>query len=145
LGGCLRILVLALALAAAGARAQLPVVELGAGIHLIRAEVAGTFESRMRGLMFRRELAANAGMVFVFEEDAQHCMWMKNTLIALAVAFVDRDGVIVSISEKQPHSEQSHCATRPARYALEMNKGWFARRGIRPGATLRGLERLAPR
>jgi len=127
------------------ALAELPVVELGAGMHVIRAEVAADMASRMQGLMHRKSMAPNAGMVFVFEEDAIHCMWMKNTLIPLAVAFVDKAGTIVSISEMQPHSEQTHCAARPARYALEMNKGWFAQKGIRPGAKLRGLDKLAPR
>jgi hypothetical protein len=130
---------------AAPAAAELPVVELGAGMHVIRAEVAADMASRMQGLMHRKSMAQNAGMVFVFDEDAIHCMWMKNTLIPLAVAFIDRTGAIVSISEMQPHSEQTHCAAKPARYALEMNKGWFAQRGIRPGAKLRGLEKLAPR
>jgi len=130
---------------AAPAGAQLPVVELGAGMHLIRAEVAADMASRMQGLMHRKSLPANGGMVFVFDEDAVHCMWMKNTLIPLAVAFIDRAGTIVSISEMQPHSEQRHCAARPARYALEMNKDWFAQKGIGPGAKLRGLDRLAPR
>ncbi|MDA0275679.1 MAG: DUF192 domain-containing protein [Proteobacteria bacterium] len=130
---------------AAPVLAELPVVELGAGMHVIRAEVAADMASRTQGLMHRKSLPANGGMVFVFGEDAIHCMWMKNTLIPLAVAFIDRAGTIVSISEMQPHSEQTHCAAEPTRYALEMNKGWFAQKGIRPGAKLRGLEKLAPR
>lgn len=140
-----RILLAALLSVAAPAGAELPVVELGAGMHVIRAEVAADMASRMQGLMHRKSLPANGGMVFVFDEDAIHCMWMKNTLIPLAVAFIDRAGTIVSISEMQPHSEQTHCAARPARYALEMNKGWFAQKGVRPGAKLRGLDKLAPR
>ena len=146
-----RILFLALAvLAAAPAAAQAPqsqrpAVELTAGMHRIRAEVANDMASRMQGLMFRKSMPQNAGMVFVFEEKAAHCMWMKNTLIPLSVAFVDERGEIINIADMQPHSEQSHCAARPARYALEMNKGWFAQRGIKPGAKLRGLEKLAPR
>lgn len=84
-------------------------------------------------------------MVFVFDENATHCMWMKNTLIPLSVAFIDEAGVIINIADMQPQTEQSHCAARPARFALEMNKGWFAERGIKPGAKLRGLEKLTPR
>jgi uncharacterized membrane protein (UPF0127 family) len=122
------------------AHAQLPVVELGAGMHRIRAEVADTFATRMQGLMHRRSLAPNAGMLFVFDEAAIHCMWMKNTLIPLSVAFIDAGGAIVNIADMEPHSEQSHCAASPARYALEMDRGWFARRGLKPGAKLRGLE-----
>ena len=140
-----RILLLLAAWFAAGAHAELPAVELSAGMHLIRAEVADIMGARMQGLMHRKAMPQNSGMVFVFEEDAVHCMWMKNTLIPLSVAFVDQSGAIINIADMQPHSEQSHCAARPARYALEMNKGWFAQRGIKPGAKLRGLEKLAPR
>src|SRR3990172_62741 len=130
---------------AASAHAQLPGVELAAGMHLIRAEVADSMGTRMQGLMYRKSMPQGAGMVFVFDETAAHCMWMKNTLIPLSVAFIDESGAIINIADMQPHSEQSHCASRPARYALEMNKGWFAQRGIKPGAKLRGLEKLAPR
>jgi uncharacterized membrane protein (UPF0127 family) len=119
---------------------QLPVHKLAAGMHVIQAEVADSFVSRMQGLMHRRSLEPNHGMLFIFDEVTTHCMWMKNTLIPLSVAFIDESGAIVSISEMQPHSEQSHCAAKPARYALEMNKGWFAAKGIKPGARLRGLE-----
>jgi uncharacterized membrane protein (UPF0127 family) len=138
-------LVLVLAWFAAAARAELPAVELSAGVYLIRAEVADNPGARMQGLMHRRSLAQNAGMIFVFEEAAIHCMWMKNTLIPLSVAFLDAQGAIINIADMQPHSEQSHCAARPARYALEMNKGWFAQRGIKAGFKLRGLDKLAPR
>lgn len=133
-----------LALAAAPALAQqppLPTVELGVGMHVIRAEVADSNASRSQGLMRRTSLPPNGGMLFVFDEDAVHCMWMKNTLIPLSVAFMDARGAIINIADMQPHSEQSHCATRPARYALEMTQGWFAQRGIRAGAPLRGLDR----
>ena len=143
-------LLVALLCAATAASAQdgpqkLPAITLNAGMHLIRAEVAADMTTRSRGLMFRQSLAPNAGMVFVFEDVSLHCMWMKNTLIPLSVAFIDQSGVIVNIVDMQPHNEKSHCATRPARYALEMNKGWFAERGIKPGAKLGGLEKLAPR
>lgn len=136
---------LAACLAAVSCWAQLPEVDLAAGMHRIRAEVADNMGARMQGLMNRPAMAQNSGMVFVFEEDATHCMWMKNTLIPLSVAFIDESGAIINIADMQPHSEQSHCARRPARYALEMNQGWFAQRGIKPGAKLRGLEKLSPR
>lgn len=144
----MRTLVVALALAAEGAFAQqppLPAVELGAGMYRIRAEVADTPGTRMVGLMKRTSLAENAGMLFVFEQAAIQCMWMKDTLIPLSVAFVDEAGTIVNIADMQPQTEESHCAAKPARYALEMNQGWFARRGIKPGDTLRGLEKLGAR
>ncbi|MSQ63029.1 MAG: DUF192 domain-containing protein [Betaproteobacteria bacterium] len=114
-------------------------------MHLIRAELADSMGTRMEGLMHRKSMPQGSGMVFVFDETATHCMWMKNTLIPLSVAFIDEAGAIINIADMQPHSERSHCATRPARYALEMNKGWFAQRGIKPGAKFGGLEKLAPR
>jgi hypothetical protein len=135
-----RVLLLAAALAfALAALAQLPAVQLQAGMHLIRAEVADTFASRMQGLMHRKALAQNAGMLFVFDESATHCMWMKNTYVPLSVAFLDERGAILNIADMTPHSEDSHCAAKPARYALEMSRGWFAERGIKPGSRLRGI------
>jgi hypothetical protein len=118
---------------------QLPVVQLKAGMHLIRAEVAADVSTRGRGLMHRKSLAPNAGMLFVFDGPAIHCMWMKNTYIPLSVAFLDEKGEIINIADMQPHSEQSHCAARPALYALEMERGWFAQRGIKAGARLGGI------
>ena len=130
----------ALALLATPALAQeLPVVQLKAGMHLIRAEVAADYSSRGRGLMHRKSLGPNAGMLFIFDGPAIHCMWMKNTYIPLSVAFLDDKGEIINIADMQPHSEQSHCADRPALYALEMERGWFAQRGIKAGARLGGL------
>src|SRR5258705_3577697 len=61
---------------------KFPVVTLNAGIHVIRAELASTYETRMQGLMFRKALGPNEGMIFVFPENEKHCMWMKNTLVA---------------------------------------------------------------
>jgi uncharacterized protein len=130
---------------AGSALAELPAVQLSTGMHLIRAEVADSMGTRMEGLMHRKSMPQGSGMVFVFDESTTHCMWMKNTLIPLSVAFIDEQGAVINIADMQPQSEQSHCAARPARYALEMNKGWFAQRGIKPGARLRGLEKLAPR
>ena len=114
-------------------------VQLSAGMHSIRAEVAADFSTRMRGLMQRPSMPANSGMLFIFDEPSTHCMWMKNTLIPLSVAFLDEAGTVINIADMQPHSEQSHCAARQARYALEMNRGWFAARGIKPGMRLGGI------
>ncbi|HEX6317604.1 MAG TPA: DUF192 domain-containing protein [Burkholderiales bacterium] len=133
----LRLVLLLAALPAAAQ--QLPVARLSAGIHLIQAEVVSDGETRARGLMHRKALAQNAGMLFIFDEHAIHCMWMKNTLIPLSVAFIDDHGAIVNIADMEPHDLQSHCAARPVRYALEMNRGWFAARGIKPGARLGGV------
>lgn len=117
----------------------MPVVQLNAGMHLIRAEVAADFATRARGLMHRASMPPNAGMLFVFDDATQHCMWMKNTLIALSVAFIDDRGAIINIADMEPQTEDSHCASRPARYALEMNRGWFAARGIKPGSRIGGI------
>ena len=123
----------------AAARAELPTVQLNAGMYLIHAEVAADMGSRMQGLMHRKSMAANAGMLFIFDEAGAQCMWMKNTLIPLSVAFIDDAGAIINIADMQPQTEDSHCASRPARYALEMNRGWFAARGIKPGIRIGGI------
>ncbi|MDX5410408.1 MAG: DUF192 domain-containing protein [Thauera sp.] len=138
----------ALLLAGAPAFAQtaLPLAELGAGMYRIEAEVAHTFETRQTGLMNRTTMPLHRGMVFVFPEARAHCMWMKNTLLPLSVAFVDERGRVINIEDMQPQTADNHCAAGPARFALEMNLGWFAERGIKAGDTLRGFDRLpAPR
>jgi len=142
--GGLALVLLMLAAPASSARAQLPVIALGAGMHLIRAELAAGDASRMRGLMLRKSLGQNEGMLFVFDDSSRHCMWMKNTFVPLSVAFLDEAARVINIADMIPHSEQSHCATRPARYALEMQRGWFAERGIGDGATIRGIVRPVP-
>ena len=118
---------------------QNPVAEITAGMYRIRAEVVADYATRARGLMHRQVLPQNAGMLFIFDDHAIHCMWMKNTLIPLSVAFIDDRGAIVNIADMEPHSEASHCAAQPVKYALEMNRGWFAARGIKPGARLGGV------
>ncbi|MGH8668475.1 MAG: DUF192 domain-containing protein [Burkholderiales bacterium] len=129
-----------MSLAAAPAPAQTnPVAELSAGLYRIRAEVVADYTARAQGLMHRKSLAQNAGMLFIFDQHGVHCMWMKNTLIPLSVAFIDDRGAIVNIADMEPHSEASHCAAQPVKYALEMNRGWFAARGIRPGTRLGGV------
>lgn len=114
----------------------LPTVQLTAGVHLITAEVAATDAARARGLMFRQTLLPNHGMLFVFDRKAAHCMWMRNTLIPLSVAFIDDDGTIVNIHDMQPHDERSHCARQPVRFALEMAQGWFEQKGVKPGTRI---------
>jgi len=127
------------------ASAQMTEVSLGAGIHIVQAEVANTDELRMQGLMHRKSLGPNQGMLFVWPQDETYCMWMKNTLIPLSVAYLGEDGTIINIADMRPHDETSHCAKSPVRFALEMNQGWFAARGLKPGARLQGLERFKPR
>lgn len=124
----------------------MPVMELTAGIHRIEAEVAATQQNRMQGLMHRKSMAPQRGMLFVFDADARHCMWMRNTYLPLSVAFIDAQGRILNVEEMQPQTENNHCAAGPARFALEMNAGWFRARGIGPGIPINGIERApAPR
>lgn len=121
-----------------------PTVQLTAGIHLITAEVAAQDPARTRGLMFRKSLPVNHGMLFIFDSKAVHCMWMRNTLIPLSVAFIEDDGTIVNILDMQPHDERSRCAKQPVRYALEMTQGWFEKKGIGPGSKLGRLPASPP-
>ena len=115
------------------------VASLSAGIHLIKAEVAATEAEREQGLMFREKMGPNEGMVFLFGAPAGVCMWMKNTLLPLSVAFIDDDGKIVNIEDMKPQTTQSHCAAKPIRYALEMNAGWFKQKNIKAGMVIDGL------
>ena len=124
---------------AAPAFAQHPLAQLNAGMHLIRAEVVSEPGTRAQGLMYRKSMPQNAGMLFIFDQAEVHCMWMKNTLIPLSVAFIDDRGAIVNIADMEPQTEASHCAAQPVRYALEMNRGWFAARGVKPGSRLGGI------
>jgi hypothetical protein len=116
---------------------ELPRLTLSAGMHLIQAQLAATPEQRSTGLMFRTEMPANEGMLFVFEQASQQCFWMKNTLIPLTAAFVADDGTLVNLVDMKPQSLDSHCSTAPVRYVLEMNQGWFAKRGIKAGYKLK--------
>lgn len=124
--------------------AEMPLIELSAGFHRIEAEVAADSQNRQVGLMNRKTMPTQRGMLFVFTEKNTHCMWMRNTFIPLSVAFLDEDGVIINIEDMQPQTESNHCAKVPARFALEMNLGWFAQRAIKPGSKLNGLAK-APR
>jgi uncharacterized protein len=121
-----------------GPQPRLETVELSAGMHLIRAELAITPQQQATGMMFRTEMGANEGMLFVNDDNAQRCFWMRNTLLALSIAFLAEDGTIINIAEMAPRSDESHCSAKPARYALEMRPGWFAKRGLKAGMQLRG-------
>ena len=126
----------------AHAQNRLPVTELTAGFHRIEAEVAVDQASQAKGLMHRRSMPANHGMLFVFPRTNHHCMWMRNTLLPLSVAFLDAQGKIINIEDMQPETEDNHCAASPARYALEMNIGWFTAKGIKPGFQIGGIEKI---
>ena len=135
---------LALVLWSAVARADLPEVVLTIAGHKATAEVAGTDAHRATGLMHRRMLPENRGMLFIFPDVAMHGMWMMNTYVPLSVAFLDREGRIINIEDMQPQTQNTHSAAKPAKYALEMNLGWFAKRNIKPGAKVEGIEKAGP-
>ena len=115
---------------------NLPRIEITAGMHRIEAQVAASPQERQTGLMHRKEMPAHEGMLFVFEQPATQCFWMRNTLLPLTAAFVADDGTIVNLADMKPQTEDSHCSAKPVRYVLEMNQGWFAQKGIKPGSKL---------
>ncbi len=137
-------LIFALCLMPAFAQSAMPQMELAINKQVLTAEVANNDADRMQGLMHRRMLPENRGMLFIFTNVAYHGMWMMNTYVPLSVAFIDEAGVIINIEDMQPHTRDSHSATAPARYALEMNLGWFRKRGIKPGMKIEGLEKAPP-
>ncbi len=129
---------LPLAQAQSGPQSRLPTVDLQAGIHIIKTELAITPEQQQVGMMFRREMGTNEGMLFVSEESSQRCFWMRNTLVPLTIAFLADDGSIVNLADMDAQSDRSHCSAKPVRFALEMNRGWFAKRGLKAGAKIKG-------
>ncbi len=139
---CAALLATLVALPAA-AETPMPMTELTIGMFRVEAEVAANDEHRQRGLMQRKSMPANRGMLFVFTEPQRHCMWMKNTLLPLSVAFLDDEGRIVNVEDMKPQTEDNHCAARPARFALEMNLGWFRQKGLGAGAKINGVTPLA--
>ena len=111
---------------------------LGAGMYQISAQLALTPEQRQTGLMFRKEMPQQEGMLFVFEQASQQCFWMRNTFLPLTAAFIADDGTIVNLADMKPQTTDSHCSAQPVRYVLEMNQGWFAKKGIKAGTRLSG-------
>lgn len=128
-------------LAATAGAQQMPEMVLAVNGHKLTVEVANTDPDRMQGLMHRRILPADRGMLFVFPEVAHHAMWMMNTYIPLSVAFIDEKGAIINIADMEPHTRNNHPAIKPAKYALEVNQGWFRKHGIKPGAKVEGIDR----
>ena len=126
------------AVAQQGPQLNLPRVQLTTGMYRIDAQVAQTPQERQIGLMQRKSMPQHEGMLFVFEQAATQCFWMKDTLLPLTAAFVADDGTIVNLADMQPKSEASHCSQKPVRYVLEMNQGWFAQKGIKAGAKVAG-------
>jgi uncharacterized membrane protein (UPF0127 family) len=121
-----------------GKAQQLPTTNLGVSFYTIKAEVAQTARQREIGLMHRTTMGPNEGMIFVFERAGTQCFWMKNTLIPLSVAFLEEDGTVVNTDEMTANTEDAHCSAKPVRFVLEMNKGWFSKRGIKSGTKVTG-------
>ncbi len=117
---------------------QLPRTKLSAGMHILDVQLAQTPDQRQIGLMWRKEMPQHEGMLFVFEQPATQCFWMRNTLIPLSAAFISDDGTIVNIEDMKPQSDDSHCSDKPVRFVLEMNVGWFAKRQLKAGYKLAG-------
>ena len=117
---------------------QLPRIQLQAGMHQIQAQVAATPDQRSVGLMHRAEMPQAEGMLFAFEQATQQCFWMKNTLLPLTAAFIADDGTIVNLADMKPQTTDAQCSEQPVRWVLEMNQGWFAKRGIKAGFKLQG-------
>jgi uncharacterized membrane protein (UPF0127 family) len=117
---------------------DLPRIKITAGMYLIDTQIAQTPEQRATGLMYRQQMPSSEGMLFVFERPSEQCFWMKNTLLPLTAAFVADDGTIVNLEDMKPQTTNSHCSKQPVRYVLEMNQGWFEKKGIKAGAKLAG-------
>lgn len=133
------LLLVLLVLPIGGVAQDFPRISVSIGVHLVQAELAATQETRARGLMFREKLGQNEGMVFRFPAPRQICMWMKNTLIPLSVAFIGADGRIINIDDMRPQTTDEHCSQQVALYALEMRQGWFKQRNIKAGELVSGL------
>ena len=118
---------------------QLARIKLQLGMYQIDTQVAQTSDQRSIGLMFRSDMPAHEGMLFVFEQPSIQCFWMKNTLLPLTAAFVADDGTIVNLADMKPQSTDSYCSLKPVRFVLEMHQGWFAKKGFKAGNKLVGL------
>ncbi len=123
------------------ASAEIPTIHLKVSGYTLSAEVSYKKESRIRGLMYRSFMDKNSGMLFVFPEAIRHSVWMINTYIPLSIAFLDKNGIILNIIDMLPHTRTEHTAASEAKYALEMNLGWFSAKNIKAGKKITGLEK----
>ena len=130
-----------LTLLSSSASAEKPLIHLKVSGYTLSAEIAYKKESRIRGLTYRNFMKKNSGMLFVFPEASIHSMWMVNTYIPLSVAFLDKNGMILNIIDMSPHTRTRNSAASKAKYALEMNLGWFSSRSIKAGEKITGLEK----
>jgi len=113
-------------------------VRIGAGMYQIDTQLALTAAEQQTGLMYRKEMPQQEGMLFVFTQPSTQCFWMKNTLLPLTAAFVADDGRIVNLVDMKPLTLDSHCSEEPVRFVLEMNQGWFAKKNLKKGSKLSG-------
>lgn len=127
-----------------GPQSRLPTIELSAHMYVIQAEVAQTAQEQSQGLMYRQSMGDHEGMLFIYDRLEIRCFWMRNTLIPLTIAFLSDDGTIVNMRDMEPKTEKPHCSTRPVRFALEMNQGWFNKRSMQPGFRIQGLPNRIP-
>jgi uncharacterized membrane protein (UPF0127 family) len=128
-----------LSVLACGSGSGLPTAKLVVDDQAITAEIAETLPARTKGLMMRDSVGANAGMLFVYDDDQIREFWMKDTRIPLSIAFLDRDGKILRIADMKPFDESRTSSLYPARYALEANVGWFDSHHVKKGDVVTGI------
>ena len=116
----------------------LPRTTLTVGMYQLDTQLALTQEQQMTGLMFRKNMPQQEAMLFVFPAASKQCFWMKNTILPLTAAFVADDGTIVNLEDMKPQTTNSHCSEKPVRFVLEVNQGWFGKRGFKAGSKLSG-------
>lgn len=122
-----------------GSASGLPTTTLTVAGHPVTVEIATTTAQKSKGLMMRDSLGQDDGMLFVYPDDRIREFWMKDTRIPLSIAYLDRKGKIVKIADMHPFDESRTSSVYPARYALEVNVGWFAAHGIQKGAMVEGI------
>lgn len=139
----LRILLLPLALGATSCKTEQPaqrtepgVVRMKVGSETFTLEVADTPQKQQLGLMHRKSMPPDRGMLFVFDDERERSFWMKNTHIPLDIIYVDAEGKVVSIKPMEPLDETSVPSDGPAKYAVELNRGAARRVGVAPGEVL---------
>jgi uncharacterized membrane protein (UPF0127 family) len=117
---------------------NLPRMELTVGEHRLQVHVARSEEERAAGLMYRRDLPPDEGMLFMHDDCAVQSFWMKDTPLPLSIAFLAEDGTVLKLADLQPHDLEGESSGRPVRFVLEVKQGWFEERGLGEGARFAG-------
>lgn len=120
-------------------KSDLPVAHLRMAGHEVQVEIAHRLITRTTGLMFRKEMSWDSGMLFVFPDSSPRAFWMKNTYIPLSIAFMNERAEILNILEMPPRTEERFFSKGPAKFALEMNAGWFSKNGLKAGDLVEGV------